>query len=104
MNIVTGWLRQPQRVWLRRAIFQVHLWTGLAIGLYVVIMSLTGSAVVFRGELGRALTPLQRVVPSGPRKSVEELTAIGQKLYPRFTVAEVRTSNDPAAAVEIVFR
>jgi len=36
MNIVTRWLRQPQRVWLRRAIFQIHLWTGLAIGLYVV--------------------------------------------------------------------
>jgi uncharacterized iron-regulated membrane protein len=99
-----GWLVNPKRVWLRRAIFQVHLWTGLAIGLYVVVMSLTGSAVVFRGELGRALTPLQRVVPSGPRMPVGELTAIAQKLYPRFAVDEVRTSSDPGAAVEIVFR
>jgi len=31
-------LRQPQRVWLRRACCQIHLWTGLALGLYVVLM------------------------------------------------------------------
>ena len=98
-----GWLATPQRVWLRRALFQVHLWTGLGIGLYVVLMSLTGSAIVFRGELGRALTPLQTVVPSGaPRKSVAELTQIAQALYPRFAVTDVRVSSDPAAAVEIV--
>ena len=33
------WLQQPQRVWLRRALFQVHLWTGLILGLYVVVLS-----------------------------------------------------------------
>ena len=27
------WIRQPQSFWLRRAIFQVHLWSGLGIGL-----------------------------------------------------------------------
>src|SRR5687767_957869 len=36
MGSWTQWLRQPQRVWLRRAAFQVHLWVGLGIGLYVV--------------------------------------------------------------------
>ena len=41
------WLRQPQRVWLRRAAFQIHLWVGLFIGLYVVVLSLTGSALDF---------------------------------------------------------
>jgi hypothetical protein len=53
MNIVTGWLRQPQRVWLRRAIFQIHLWTGLAIGLYVVVLSLSGSVLVYRAEISQ---------------------------------------------------
>ena len=27
------WLRQPQRVWARRVLFQVHLWSGLGLGL-----------------------------------------------------------------------
>jgi uncharacterized iron-regulated membrane protein len=93
---------------VRRALFQVHLWTGLALGLYIVVMSVTGSAIVFRGELGRALTPLQTVavVPpgGGPRKSIEELTAIAQRLYPRFAVDDVRVSSDPKAVVEIVMK
>lgn len=40
--------------WLRRALFQVHLWTGLAIGLYVVAICVSGSVMVFRRELDRA--------------------------------------------------
>ena len=55
MNLWQRWLRQPQRVWLRRAMFQVHLWTGIAIGLYVVMLSLTGSVLVYRIELGNNL-------------------------------------------------
>jgi len=49
---VTGsWLRNPQKVWLRRALFQVHLWSGLAIGLYILMISVTGSVLVYRNEL-----------------------------------------------------
>ena len=51
------WIRQPQTTWLRRAIFQIHLWTGIAIGLYVLLVSVTGSVLVYRNELLRAATP-----------------------------------------------
>ena len=55
MNVVSRFLHQPQRVWLRRATFQIHLWTGLALGLYVVVLSITGSLLVYRAELDRFL-------------------------------------------------
>ena len=58
------WLYQPQKVWLRRALFQVHLWSGIALGLYVLMISVTGSVLVYRNELMfRAKTPgaLQRI-------------------------------------------
>src|SRR5262245_24365734 len=42
------WIRQPQKVWLRRALFQVHLWSGIAIGLYILMVSVTGSVLVCR--------------------------------------------------------
>lgn len=42
---------------LRRALFQVHLWLGIGIGLYVLLISLSGSAIVFRREMDRALCP-----------------------------------------------
>src|SRR5437764_1106199 len=29
------WIWQPQTKWLRRAIFQVHMWSAIGLGLYV---------------------------------------------------------------------
>jgi uncharacterized iron-regulated membrane protein len=46
-----SWLRSPQRVWLRRALFQVHLWTGIALSLYAVVIGLSGSILVFSSEI-----------------------------------------------------
>jgi uncharacterized iron-regulated membrane protein len=40
---------------LRRLSFQLHLWTGLIAGLYIIVVSVTGSAVVFRREIARRL-------------------------------------------------
>lgn len=51
------WLTQPQSVWLRKTLFQVHLWTGMGIGLYLVVVACTGSIIVFRVELSRGATP-----------------------------------------------
>jgi uncharacterized iron-regulated membrane protein len=44
------WLEHPERVWLRNAVFQIHLWAGAALGMYVLFMSVTGSVLVFRNE------------------------------------------------------
>ena len=64
-------LRQPQNVWVRRAIFQVHLWTGIGVGLYVLVISITGSAIVYRREITRLAWSVPAVVPAGPLMSVE---------------------------------
>jgi uncharacterized iron-regulated membrane protein len=45
------WLLRPEQMWLRRIFFQIHLWVGMAAALYVVVLSLSGSAIVFRNEL-----------------------------------------------------
>jgi hypothetical protein len=39
LTVWQRWARQPQKVWLRRALFQVHLWSGIAVGLYILLMS-----------------------------------------------------------------
>ena len=46
-----GFLDRPQRIWFRRALFQVHLWAGVGIGLYVIAVSLSGSVLVFQQDL-----------------------------------------------------
>jgi uncharacterized iron-regulated membrane protein len=94
-------VRQPQTLWIRRAIFQVHLWTGVGVGLYILVISVTGSAVVFRRELAKALLPTTLVEVTGQRMTIEELSAAAQKAYPRFDVSKVWMSSNPRAAVEI---
>ena len=45
---------------VRRALFQIHLWTGIGIGLYILMISVTGSVLVYRNELlFRAKTPAE---------------------------------------------
>ena len=45
-----------RRLWLR-----VHLWLGLVLGLWFVLLGLTGSLLVFYPEIDRLLVPAQRV-------------------------------------------
>ena len=48
------WLRFPQKLALRRTVFQVHLWAGIGLGIYILLISVTGSVLVYRNELFRA--------------------------------------------------
>src|SRR5688572_5221366 len=90
MSLWKRWLQQPQRVWVRRALFQVHLWTGLLLGLYIVVLSVTGSALVYRRELVAAFgTPIPQANPSLKRLSVDELRAAAERRYPDHTVTDV---------------
>src|SRR5581483_9237256 len=70
------WLRQPQKVWLRRALFQIHLWSGIGVGLYVLLISVTGSVLVYRNEM------LFRAV-SSPRaiRLISQLTDLHDNLF-----------------------
>jgi len=45
-----AWMH-PQQLWLRKAFFQVHLWAGLLLALYVIAIGVSGSILVFKDEL-----------------------------------------------------
>ena len=90
MTFWQGWLRQPQRTWLRRASFQIHLWIGLAIGLYIVMLSITGSALVYRNEMDSVLRDAPAAVRAGTEILTEdELRAVAQKLYPGWEITRL---------------
>lgn len=68
MTIWRRWVRRPHELFLRRALFQVHLWLGLAVGLYVVAICLSGSVLVYRNELYTYFSPVSGgPVPAGFR-------------------------------------
>ena len=52
------WLRKPQNTFLRRAVFQVHLWSGMLLGLYITAVCVSGSVIVFRIDLYDQMAPI----------------------------------------------
>jgi uncharacterized iron-regulated membrane protein len=102
MSAWEKWKRRPQKVWLRKALFQVHLWTGIGLGLYILLMSVSGSALIFRRELTRSLAREPRVVPGpGARMSEDDLKQSARRAYPDFTVTSVSLRKNPDQAAEI---
>src|SRR5580692_1709997 len=96
------WIRQPQTVWLRKAAFQLHLWCGIGLGLYVLLISVTGSVLVYRNELYRAATPEPIVVTgSGARLTDDQLKTAATRSYPGFRVVILSHPPNPDQAVGI---
>jgi len=99
------WMRQPNTTWLRKATFQIHLWSGIGIGLYVLMVSLTVSIVVYLNVRYRAATrePVM-VAESGPRLTDEQLKAAANRAYPEYTVFSIGRVRNPKEAVDIALR
>lgn len=51
MALFSKLLHHPRRLGLRRALFQVHLWLGIGLSLYIALIGLSGSVLVFDDEL-----------------------------------------------------
>jgi uncharacterized iron-regulated membrane protein len=85
----------------RRALFQVHLWIGIALGVYIVVISVSGSAIVFRRELNAWLVP--RTVPSTAtvRLTADELWVAARRAYPQHEVKTVREQRRPERPVYV---
>jgi len=85
-----GFWKQPQQTWARRALFQIHLWTGIAIGIYIILISVTGSIVVFRRDLTRAkLGNVPAAEAVGQRMTEEKLREVALLKYPGWNITEV---------------
>lgn len=104
-NVWQRWVQQPQNIWLRKALFQVHLWSGIGIGLYVLMISVTGSVLVYRNELYMAATPNPIIsTGSAPRLTDEQLKEAAIRAYPGYQVANLRRSRNLDEAVDVQLR
>jgi uncharacterized iron-regulated membrane protein len=108
MNVWDKWWRQPQGILLRRVLFQIHLWMGLTLGLYILVISVSGSLLVYRREVAAAVGPVY-VTPQGHRLTQDELSGVIQRAYPGFTLENVFTPRNrgqavPNQAVEVQLR
>ena len=47
------WLQHPERSRVRNAFFQVHLWVGAGAAAYILLVSISGSVIVYRNKLSK---------------------------------------------------
>jgi uncharacterized iron-regulated membrane protein len=70
----------------KRVVFQVHLWGGLAIGLYAILIGITGSVLVFREEIVDYIAPRPANAAVDTPASMEAIRAGIQAHYPGWNV------------------
>jgi uncharacterized iron-regulated membrane protein len=98
-------VRHPQDLLLRRAVFKVHLWTDIGLGLYVLVIGVSGSLLVYRNELYRTFSPQPVVVEgSGESMTLDALKSAAATAYPDFEVTGASAGDTPNHAVEITLK
>jgi uncharacterized iron-regulated membrane protein len=103
MSSWENWVNRPQSLWLRKALFQVHLWTGSGVGLYVLLMSVAGSVLVYRRERDRTFTREPRIAAGpGARMTVDELKQAAKRAYPEYEATRVYEPKKPDQPIEML--
>jgi uncharacterized iron-regulated membrane protein len=106
VSILQRYFHRPQQLFVRRLNFQVHLWVGIILTLYLIVIGVTGSILVFRPELERVcgFRPWQNMRANGPVADivtvVENLTAA----YPGSHVVSVDAPSENEATFVAVLQ
>jgi len=82
--MVAAFLRRPRQVWLRRALFQVHLWVGIIVCVYSLLIGVSGSVLVFEEELARIFRPglMKASAPGGQQACLPHVVDAVRRAYP----------------------
>jgi uncharacterized iron-regulated membrane protein len=97
MSILNTLVHHPRKLWLRRALFQIHLWAGVLLSLYVVVIALTGSILVFRTELTSAALP--RNISAYDASHIASIETVVRNFTVTFPGASLQTLQLPSPAI-----
>lgn len=90
-------LRHPQQLWLRRANLQIHLWVGIALAIYAVVIGVSGSILVFGAELERLENP-NHWPALQPNQAVADISVVIDNLRSHFPHTHVVSIMAPTPA------
>jgi uncharacterized iron-regulated membrane protein len=90
----------PLRRWVRVA----HLWTGVILGSWLVMLGLTGSALVYQHSLRQVLEQGRKIKPGVPALAIEDLLARVHQQRPDVTVFVLRGMQYRDSAIEVLVR
>lgn len=98
MNAWQRWLQAPGTLGFRRVLFQVHLWMGIGLGLYVLMISVSGSAIVLRPQISRFYIHNQVASTDGEALSGPVLEMRIAEVYSGFNISRVVEPRRPGQA------
>ncbi|MDR7211854.1 PepSY-associated TM helix domain-containing protein [Flavobacterium piscis] len=89
---------------MKKNIRKLHLWLGLASGLVVFVVALTGSLLVFEDEIEQFINPEFYTVSTvgKSKKTIDYCTDILQKQYSVEEINRIYTYNDPERTMRIL--
>jgi uncharacterized iron-regulated membrane protein len=96
----TSATKLPLRRWVRTA----HLWAGVGLGLWLVMLGLTGSALVYQHSLRQVLEQGRKVRPGLPALPVGELLARVHRQRPDLVVLAIDGMERSDSAWEFLIR
>jgi uncharacterized iron-regulated membrane protein len=103
MNAWQRWVRAPQTLLLRRFLFQLHLWLGVGCCLYLLVISLSGSALLLRSPFYQWFEP-KHVSPAADAVALtgEPLQARMREVYAGYEVGFTIEGFERDAATYVV--
>lgn len=103
MNGWQRWLQAPQTLGFRKLLFQVHLWLGISLGLYVLVISLSGSAILLKSPFYTAFEPKYVDPPAGAVALEDDaLTARMAEVYAGYELGFTVPPYEPDQAAFVV--
>ena len=99
MSFLQRYFHRPQQLAVRRLNFQIHLWVGIVLTLYMIAIGVTGSILVFRPELERlcGLKPWQNIRVKEPLADIATVVENLKAAYPRSRIVSVDAPTDDDA-------
>lgn len=95
-------IEQPHRLGARTWVFQVHLWLGLLLGVYMAAIGVTGTALVFRPEIE------PRLIERGSRglnaKPFQAAWDHVRRTYPEHAISTISLNQYPGTTLEDPYR
>ena len=88
---------------MKRLLLFAHRWIGLTAAAFLIVIGLSGAAVVFENDIDRVLNPrLSYVTPSGAAAPVETLAASAASARPGDDIVGVRLPERPEISTEFL--
>jgi uncharacterized iron-regulated membrane protein len=82
----------------RATLLKLHRWVGLTVAALLLVQGTTGSSLVFREEIDRALYPELTLRATGEHRPVQQLIDLVRESAPQATLQRIKLPEDPAQA------